>query len=742
MKKKLLQFGGILLILISLMGNGVRMAYAQAATTNVSTVGNSGATSNSATVAASVANKQVDSAGHDDKNKLSLWASLFGYPNLSDFVDHLVAMLANWAITAMGFVLALAGYLLNFSINLTLHIKDFVDSTPAIFSTWKALRDISGILVMFMLVWAALKIILDIGGGFGKTLKDIVIVGLLINFSFFFAGVMIDLSNIVSVQLYNAIAPANSLNTTAATTNIFQNEGVVSFKSIDGGISDIFMSALKVQTIYKNGVSGNAGGSNSSGPTPPPTYIIILSSIVAVGIEFIAAMSFLAAAFAFVFRFVILITLLAFSPIWIASRVIPETKKYADEWWNTFTSMLVFMPAYLLLMYLAMNVITTSKLFGTLNGGGVVGNGAWYANILILGINAFIIIFMINLPLVVAIKLGGSSTKYANALSKKVSGFIGTRTVGWAASKIDKDLATMRLPGGFKPGNTVLGRDIRGATVGALAKNKMGASRSYDELQKAYKESTKAGKDIEKKHDLEVALKRAETAKPTEQAKAFENLNDAIKKVGGKEKIGLIGAALSSKNDDRAKALFKLAKKEDFDEIKKNEDISDDDKLRVEGLRKDALKEAVKQASETKAAADAKNADEQAKAASDRATKVVKGMIGGLSGGDILKLVDAKDLTSPSVVEQLKPKQLKEMADEGMEADTQVAIGNMIANWQVLNKKAHPARSFVTKKENAEEWLSDLNAQQTEKKKDEKKDDSKQTPPNPTIFDAYRKPIF
>ncbi len=369
--------------------------------------------------------------------------SFWGIPTFGELMTQALSTFINWMVMGMGFILALAGWLLNFSINLTLHIKEFVSSTPAIYTTWKALRDISGIFIIFALLYAAIELILDINTSkFGSLIKNVVIVGLLINFSFFFAGLGIDASNIVSVQLYNAIAPANSLNSKAATSNIFDNTGGTSFKNLDGGLSDIFMSSLKIQSLSQSSLSAAAANNAAGSKAPPSALIIFFSGIVAVMIEFVAALSFVAAAGAFIFRFVILLLLLAFSPIWIAARIIPQVQEYSKDWVKQYTAMLTFMPAYLLLMYLALNVLTSNPngLFGMVNSTGVVGNGAWYSSILVLGVNAFLVCFLLNMPLVVAAKMGGMAAHWieksgfnGGTVWKKFGSQAGSRTLGRAA---------------------------------------------------------------------------------------------------------------------------------------------------------------------------------------------------------------------------------------------------------------------------------------------------------------------
>jgi len=374
-------------------------------------------------------------------------SSLFGL-GLSGFFTELFATTVNTLLMIMGWFLSLAGGLLNVSINLTLNIKAFVDATPAIFTTWSTIRDVSSLFIIFLLLYAALVKIVGVSSGptYGSLIKNIVIFGILINFSFFITSLGIDASNIVSAQIYNAIAPSQSLNPSNVN---FQDPSVVSRALNAGGISNIFAQALQITHIYNNAKFSEVdGGGAASAP-----FKVILMGLTGIVIEFAAAMSFILASMAFIARFVILLVLLAFSPIWFVAHMMPQIQSIQDkarQWSGMYYSMLIFMPVYLLLMYMALSVLTTSTVFQSGYAGnlvaGVAGE-AWYANFLALGVNAFIVIFLLNMPLVVAMSMGGMATSWIDKTGltgKQIWGRVGSTvgkwshqgTVGRAASQV------------------------------------------------------------------------------------------------------------------------------------------------------------------------------------------------------------------------------------------------------------------------------------------------------------------
>ena len=375
--------------------------------------------------------------------------------NLPQFIAESLAHLFFTLQTICSWFIAVAGALLNFSINQTLNIKSFVEHTPAIYSVWKAVRDISGMIIIFSLLYAALRLILGFDAKFGDLIKNIVIAGLLINFSFFVTGVGIDASNVISIQLYNTIAPANSLNPANMNpSNIEQSLG-------DGGLSDVFMRSLNVSSLYDNSASLSATAKNDGGDWTLPLSIII-RGVTSIIIMVTAALSFFFAALAFMIRIVVLILLLGFSPIWFASHVLPQLKEYSTKWTDLYVGQLLFMPVYLLLMYFALNVLTTSDYLQNVGQQISTGSMSDQGKLMGLVINAIFVIIMINIPLLAAVKIGGATTSWINTkkygaegvskwIGSRTSNYVGKNTVGKAAYALN-DSKAMKNFAAFMPG--------------------------------------------------------------------------------------------------------------------------------------------------------------------------------------------------------------------------------------------------------------------------------------------------
>ena len=389
----------------------------------------------------------------------------------------------------------IAGSIMSFSIVLTLHITDFVNATPAIFQVWTTLRDVTSLFFIFFLLLAAFKIILGIDGKIGgKLIKNLVLAGILINFSFFITGAMIDASNIVSQALYNAMVPVSASSAAVGDiqsgnmSNMLHDVTGISASSataVDSSkytISDIFRNALNLSSV--------SGGTAPQDAVANPLKIFMIV-VVGIMIMVTAALSFFAAALAFIIRLVILIFLLAVSPLWFASWIIPELKKQFD-FLGKLMPQLIFMPVYLLLMYVGLKVIAGSKLLTAANAAttSLPTGSNWAFPYIVIAMNFAIVIVVLNLPLFVALAMSGNLSKKfmekidARNIWKNFGSQAGSRTLGRAAYSLNERI-TPRLAG-VSP---LLG-SLSNAGLSSVSKAGFGAKKGgYEDRLKAKKKS-------------------------------------------------------------------------------------------------------------------------------------------------------------------------------------------------------------------------------------------------------------
>ena len=93
-----------------------------------------------------------------------------------------------------------------FSIVVQLSLTSSAYALDFLAQGWTVVRDLANMTFIFILIFIALTIMFRAGTpGTIKTLATVVVVALLVNFSFFFTRVVIDAGNLLAVQFYNAI---------------------------------------------------------------------------------------------------------------------------------------------------------------------------------------------------------------------------------------------------------------------------------------------------------------------------------------------------------------------------------------------------------------------------------------------------------------------------------------------------------------------------------------------------------
>lgn len=652
---------------------------------------------------------------------------ILGLGGIQSVFTEIVAQAVNMALMMMSWILAIAGLMLNVAMNITLNIKAFVDATPAIFTVWRSIRDISGMFIIFMLLFAGIRMILAPinvpAANMGQLIKTIVVAGILINFSFFIAGLGIDVSNIVSMQLYNTIAPAQKLD----STSMLSVEGIKNaFKQ--GGISNIFMSSLKISSLYDPKTLsltdvGKSVAANSTTGFSPSLKIIIIG-VIAFMIMLAATISFALAALAFTVRFVILLFLLAFSPIWFASFALPQLDEYAKKWTKIYKGQMLFMPVYLLLMYFAMSVLVSNNMVSGGFASNLSNRDDWYSNILILSVNAVLVIFMLNAPLVAAMSIMGSTPKWAEnlgagALWKKVggwarSGTVGTagtvggiaarHTIGAGAMALNKKLGNTKFFG-----DSVIGRDLVAKTVGAVAKNKFGTARSAEDYAKASGEAKRQGESILRSEDFQTAFKNSTKGIPPVVGKTIK---DTFSKLNEKERLSLGVDALINPE------VIKNISSSNFEAIKKSDDFSDDEKVKINQAREKVFIESAQNGKDKDVEQMLKNMnDDQKKSLGDARSKAlvaaingahfdtVKQLLSDMDGKELLKIENGKPgtINNTLVVKHLNSGQLKKLSEEGLDSKTKKDIGDQILLAGIMGSP-HKAAPFINK--NKAEWTT------------------------------------
>lgn len=480
-----------------------------------------------------------------------------------DVVVELAKSVANVFLGLTSYLVYASGYALNVSIKLTLGINEIVKNTPVIDNLWIVIRNISSILIIFFLLYTSIMTIVDGGTGKVKELVGkIILAGLLINFSLFFTKAMIDASNLVSMQFYNAIAPASDRG--------------------DGGLSDVFMGALKIQKIYDPIESGVG----SALKTTNMSVSILIGMVGGIIMMIFASISFLGAAVAIAIRTGVLIFLMATSPVWFLGMIFPEIKKrVSGEWWGLLTNQLLFLPLYLLLTYLAMTLISDSGFMSFIQSKtGVGGDGSFVAKQAGIIIQYAVAIMFITFPLLAAAKFGAMGTKFAEGMTegfkKKIygapgnaGGWFGQRTLGRLAKYSQDKVAS----NAFLRRNPFIATTVNN-TLGGVASTTFGGTKGG--YADRYKKTVEA-----KQKYLEKSIKLSDKEKTNVVSAGLQDWKDKDEKLKTAYETADKIAKNAMMNDEARRTARKKAvdlkaeidaRKKAFDEDKQNKYLEEE----------------------------------------------------------------------------------------------------------------------------------------------------------------------
>ncbi len=215
---------------------------------------------------------------------------------------------------------------------------------------WNITRDLANLALIAIIIAIAVRTMLA-GRGI-ELLPKLIGIALIINFTKVIAGVVVDIANILTNYFLEPVANFGSL---ALFTLFGQN---TPFSQYIGGVLSLF--AGKGQENIGELIN-NFASAFSLTSLISDTVVTIM--IVAVG--WILAFTFLVYAAIFFVRYIVIWILVIFAPLAFVAMILPETAKYAKQWWAALTKW-AFMglgPAFMLFLAAKM-MQAKSELFG------------------------------------------------------------------------------------------------------------------------------------------------------------------------------------------------------------------------------------------------------------------------------------------------------------------------------------------------------------------------------------------
>ncbi|MFA6485886.1 MAG: hypothetical protein WCT40_00775 [Candidatus Magasanikbacteria bacterium] len=240
---------------------------------------------------------------------------------LEDAKNWITQGVAQMAIWLTGWVLRLIMFFLQFLIQVASY-NDYLGS-PAVEIGWVLVRDMANMFFVIILLVIAFGTILGIEQyEYKKMIGKFVMAAILVNFSHLICGLIIDVAQVFTITFVNGIAAAAGGN----VINAFKLDGVMSFAKA---------------TSYKY-ITGTE---------------VFIAAIAGLVFSILALATMVGYTAILVARMVVLWVLIVLSPLAFALGVLPQSQKYAGQWWSQFTTNVIVAPICVFFLWLCFATI-------------------------------------------------------------------------------------------------------------------------------------------------------------------------------------------------------------------------------------------------------------------------------------------------------------------------------------------------------------------------------------------------
>lgn len=477
-------------------------------------------------------------------------------------------------------------------------LGSFIYKNSFIDTGWTVVRDVCNILFIFILLWTAFKMVInDNHFKAQEVIVNIIVIGLLINFSLFFSKVIIDMGNISARVFYNQIRITGSAQND-------QDEVAKAIKTGDlqpKAISEALANGLDITAIGETGFKALAKQNNGFIPIGTVWLLLLLGTVINVA----AAWIFIKVSFAFLGRILSLWMGMIFSPFAFTSRIIGgghggplDVKRLGWTDWLKGMLEASFYPALYLFFVFLIILLINDKFLASMIDDTTLSPTPY------LIVTLFKLLFILGLLKVSASfseKMSGMFGGELTAMAGKAAAFVGGAAIGIATG--GAALGLQRFGGAAKAMNTLNGREGE-----LLKKASTGDRQAMQDLHKLdgkkygqYKNidnntSKEAVEDARKKaqREVESLQKRSTTSWDLRNTKGMQGLSNATG-LNFNAGVGMLGmgtdkttGGLQAQVDRRAvkdAAYFKSIGASE-DEIKRAKEGVDETKKALEDAEK------------------------------------------------------------------------------------------------------------------------------------------------------------
>jgi len=316
-------------------------------------------------------------------------------------------IIKNTFLQLAGFLVWLCANMLNYAIQIS--ILGFSKWAPdTLYVLWIIVRQIVSLVVVFAGLYLGFMYIIGREDTFGKYIGWLCIFALFVNFSYPVTRALTDISNIVSLNIYQSAVGSEALTTdftSAATTLGANTAGSLIMTRL--GLQGLVGAATNIKT-------GQASVVDQITTTP--------GALIAVAFVAYAAYIFFMATAIIASRTAILVFLIVASPLLLVDSIVPKLGDAAMKMRKMFFEQLVVAPVFMIMLALTLKFMEVFQEGGPLRPtstsalAGGAGSITTFFSILMM-------LIMLHIMLKVTKHVAGEAGNYATNLMGKVGGF-------------------------------------------------------------------------------------------------------------------------------------------------------------------------------------------------------------------------------------------------------------------------------------------------------------------------------
>lgn len=319
---------------------------------------------------------------------------------------------------------------------------EYIKNLSAVGVTWRILRDIGNIMLIFGFLAVGITTILNVDwyGVSKKMLPMMFVAAVFLNFSLFISEAIVDTGNLFATQFYTQINGGKPAGLKDLTFTDISNEGISQKIMSQLGLQSIYGAALTNKELFQAGNSWLIG------------FMGIILFLVVAFVMF-------SLAFILIARFIALIFLIIVAPIGFAGLAIPGFAARAGQYWKALFEQTITAPILLLMLYIALAVITDVQFmtgFGSSTNPtgwtGFIQNGTNMSNLP--GFASLVLSFLVAMGLLLAVVVyakrwsafgGDWATRTAGKLTFGLAGAGMRTTAGFGSQFLSRKLASSKL---------------------------------------------------------------------------------------------------------------------------------------------------------------------------------------------------------------------------------------------------------------------------------------------------------